>query len=296
VQLQADWLEKTLETSIPSGARLRLVSVEVRYGWREQDWARLQAEAPKNWRLKRLALPDESHETMFFGGAYAGLKAVFDDYAAAKVKQRPGSEVFAYYEGLAAEYGVMPVPPRNILDDALLELTYKGEAAAARRALRAMTDGYGEPEDRARIEHDIDKAEEMMKGKESVAELLASPPPSAEQMKPYLGTWRELKPAGARNAEVATTVTFAVKDGKGAGTMVSDFGREKLAQEFTFLRLTKDGIEFGFMNGMHPRGVIAHVVHLSDGNLVGSWEFKGVYMDMPGMQRDKSLKYARATP
>lgn len=296
VQLQSDWLEKNLEESIPSGGPLRLVSLEVRYGWRDQDWARLTAEAPKNWRLTRAKLPDESHETMFFGGAYAGLKSLFGDYAAAKVKERPGSEVFAYYESLATDYGVMPVPPRNLLDDALLELTYTGNAAAARRALRVMTDGYGEPDDRVRIEQDIDKAEAMLKGKESVAQLLASPFPTADQMRPYLGTWRELKTTGAPNAEVATTITFAVKDGLGAGTMVSDLGSEKLVQEVTFLRLTKDGIEFGFMNGMHPRGVIAHAVHLADGKLVGAWEFKGVYMDMPGMQRDKSLQYVRAAP
>ena len=296
VQLQSNWLEKTLEESIRSGGRLRLVSEEVRYGWREQDWARLMAEAPKNWRLTRAKLPDESHETMFFGGAYAGLKSLFADYAAAKIKDRPGSEVFAYYENLAADYGVMPVPPRNLLDDALLELTYTGNAAAARRALRAMTEGYGEPDDRARIEHDIDKAEAMMKSKESVGQLLASPFPTADQMSPYLGTWRELKKAGDPNATVATTITFGAKDGKGAGTMVSDLGSEKLVQDFTFLRLTKDGIEFGFMNGMHPRGIIAHRVHLADGKLVGAWEFAGVYMDMPGMQHDKSLQYVRAAP
>jgi len=294
VHLQDQWLERLLEGSIPAGGLLRLVSMEVRFGWRDADWARLTAAAPKSWKLIRAAMPDDDHEMMFFGGAYAGLKLVFGDYSAAKTRKLPGSEVFSYYESLAKDYGVMPIPPRNLLEDALFELTYTGNAVAARRALAALTRGYGEPPHRAQLERDIDKAAAMLEGKESVAQLLASPHPTADEMRPYLGSWTQLRAAGSPGERAETTVTFSVKDGKGAGTMVTDLGAEKLVEEFTFLRLTADGIEFGFMNGMHPRGVIAHSVHLADGRLVGRWEFKGVYMDMPGMSRDKALTFVRA--
>ncbi|MBS1717238.1 MAG: hypothetical protein JSS72_05860 [Armatimonadetes bacterium] len=294
--LQDRWPERRLANSIPAGGNLRLVSLEVRFGWTDKDWANFTAKAPKNWKLIRAKLPDEDHEMMYFDGAYNGLKMVFGDYSAAKTKQLPGPDVFAYYENLAKEYGAFPMPPKSLLDRAMFELSYTGNGPAARRALAMMTEGYGEPEDRAKLEQDIDKAEQMMKGKESVAQLLASPHPTEEQMRPYLGVWKEIKAPDEPGSEAETTVTLKTVNGIGQGQMITTMPNgEKLVQDLVFMRMTSDGIEFGFMNGMHPRGVIAHGVRLNGGKLVGKWDFKGVYMEMPGMQRNRSLEFVRVS-
>ena len=280
LQLQDGWLVKNLEKSLAKGGYLRLVSLEVRFGWPDKDWDRFAAEAPKDWMLLRRRLPAEMHESMVFAGFYEGLKAVFSDYSKVAVKALSGPQAFAHYEAIAKDYGGTCIPPESVLRRAVMELTVRGEKAPALRALGALVEGYGEPKDRAQMERDIDEAAERMKGQESIEQLQADKP-TAEQIKPYVGTWRGTSGAEGGGSTEAILV-IAVKDGQGAGTFTSLINGEAIdVQPLTYLRVTAQGLDFGFLNGMFPPGIISHEAVLKDGTLEGRSVFKGIYFKYP---------------
>jgi hypothetical protein len=270
---------KQLIDSIPAGGRLRLVSVEEKFGWRDDDWSRLTARAPKDWSLVRFRAQGEDHESMVFDGFYNGLKALFADYSAIAVKGMDGPRALAHYLDLEAAYGAPVTPPEFVLERALMDLTAKGQGDRARRALALWDEGYGRRPNHDELAADIDEAEQAMKGRESVEQLLAAPPPTAAEMAPYLGVWEgaswiSLDP----DRRSPITVTFEVRDGQGVATAVNHDAPEEFKHEtFKFLRVTSDGIEFGNMNGMFPPGVVARVARMRDGKLEGQSVFKGIY-------------------
>jgi len=274
------WLVRGLIGSIPEKGNLRLVSLEVKFGWRDADWAKLLSAAPKNWTLTRIRLEGEDHETMVFDGFYTGLKALFADYSAVGVKALGGPEAFAHYLALATPYGAPVMPPEFVLERATRECSAKGQGELARKALAMWEDGYGQRNDHTERLTDIGEAERAMKGQESVEQLLAAGPPSADEIAPYLGVWKgsswiSLDPG----RKSAITVTFSLENGHGVAKVVQHDAPEEFRNEtFKYLRVTKDGIEFGNKNGMFPPGIVARVGRLHDGKLEGQAVFKGVYL------------------
>ncbi len=158
VNLDNKFLETSLTNSIAEGGRLRLISVESKFGWLDADWLALQKAAPEDWMLNRRKLENEDHETMVFTGFYLGLKDVFSDYSFVNYRKLSAGEAFTKYEGLTAAYGAPVEPPLNTLNQAVDELTITGDGPAAHRALNLLADNYGAPKNRADLEKNIDEA------------------------------------------------------------------------------------------------------------------------------------------
>ncbi len=119
-----------------------------------------------------------------------------------------------------------------------------------------------------------------MKGRESIATLLASKP-TEEQIKPFIGVWKGTMGILGEPGHDAK-ITLAFKDGQASGVLVEhEEGMGDHTTPITYLRVIPNGLEFGFMNGMFPRGVLAHVGHLKNGKLIGEMEFKGIYWKRP---------------
>jgi pimeloyl-ACP methyl ester carboxylesterase len=257
MQLDDGWLAKRLIGSIPEGKSLRLISLEVKFGWRDAEWVSLESAAPMDWKLTRIRLKGEDHETMVFNGFYAGLKELFADYSAVAVKTLSGSAAFAHYLALAIPYGAPVIPPEFVLERAERELASKGQGELARKALAMWEDGYGRRSDHDELAAGIDEAERAMKGQESVEQLLAASPPTADQMSPFLGVWKGTSWVSVDpGRKSAITITFSIEDGHGVAKAVNNDAPEEFKYEtFKFLRVTKDAIEFGNMNGMFPPGI-----------------------------------------
>ena len=286
MHLANGWLQKNLEKSFEQGGYVRLVSLEVRFGWTDKDWDHFKISAPKNWTLVRRKLVGEDHESMVFDGFFEGLKEVFADYSSAYRRDLSPETLFAHYDGLPAFYGAAVTPPRSVLERALDAFMVQGKADSARKVLNVLSEGYKDPDNRAQIEKDIDEAAKMMKGQETIEQILHSPRPSEEQMKPYLGDWTGTVTRGENVSP--HTLTFEMKDGKVTGSLTTYTGEESLRMPLEFIRQSPTGLEFGFMNGMHPRGVISYSAKLERGKLVGSVAFKGIYFVWP-----KEFKYIK---
>jgi pimeloyl-ACP methyl ester carboxylesterase len=280
MHLDDGWLAQRLIASIPEKGNLRLVSLEVKFGWLDADWANLVSSAPKNWKLTRIRLDGEDHETMVFDGFYRGLKEIFADYSAVGVKALSGPDAFAHYLALESSYGAPVIPPEFVLERAVRDLAAKGQGDLARKALAMWEDGYGPRKDHAQLATDIADAERAMTGQESVEQLLAASPPTRDEMAPYLGVWKgtcwvSVDPT----RKSAVTVTFSVEDGHGVAKAVNLDAPEEFKHEtFKYLHVTKDAIEFGNMNGMFPPGIVARVGRIQDGKLQGQSVFKGIFL------------------
>jgi pimeloyl-ACP methyl ester carboxylesterase len=281
MHLDDGWLARGLIGSIPEKGSLRLVSLEVKFGWRDVDWANLLSLAPKTWKLTRIRLEGEDHETMVFDGFYRGLKEIFADYSAVGVKALGGPEAFAHYLALETPYGAPVIPPEFVLERAVRDLAAKGQGELARKALAMWEDGYGPRKDHAELTTQIAEAQRAMMGQESVEQLLAASPPTPDKMAPYLGVWKGTSWVSVDpGRKSAVTITFSIEDGHGVAKAVNHDAPEEFKHEtFKFLRVTDDAIEFGNMNGMFPPGIVARVGRIQDGKLQGESVFKGIFLN-----------------
>lgn len=77
-----DWLARQLITRAKSSTvGVRYVSIESRFGWTPANWQALEAAVPASWKLTRIPLSHESHESMGMLGMYLGLREAYADYS-----------------------------------------------------------------------------------------------------------------------------------------------------------------------------------------------------------------------
>jgi len=283
VHIDDGWLAKTLASSASQGGYLRLVSLEVKFGWPDDAWTRLVAAAPKEWKLSRLKLSGEDHVSMVFDGFYRGLKEIFSDYSQVQVKGLSGPAAFDHYLALEPLYGGPVAPPRFVLELAEMDLCALGKSDLARKALKVWAEDYGEPEDFHDRLAEIDEAEAALKGKPTVEQMLDLAPPTASQIAPYLGVWKGRYWVDLDETRKSSfTVTFSVENGLGVAKIVNEDAPPEYRNETCrYLRVTAEGIEFGNMNGMFPPGIVARVGRLEGDRLSGESVFKGVYFRWP---------------
>lgn len=236
---------------------IRYVSYFARFGWQPDVWKSISAAAPASWMLHNEQLELESHNSMRFLGSYLGLRELFRDYS---IFQAPTitTSILPSYEKLAASYGAPLIPPEQLLRDVVDDLLIEGRGAEAHRAFDMLTMGYGEQPEAAKTREEIARVETQPPPAETVEGLLAAPFPTATQLRDYLGVWEGsmwMNPAAKTRVELRL-----VADGeKVKGTWVSWPEQQvELAQPLEYLQLTKDGLAFGMMNGMRPRGVLVH--------------------------------------
>jgi hypothetical protein len=280
MHLDHDWLVKGIVDSIPAKGNLRFVSLEARFGWTDETWSKLTTAAPKNWKLSRIKMQGEDHETMVFSGFYTGLKELFSDYSAVAVKGWSGQAAFDHYQKLATAYGAPVTPPQFVLERAVADLMFLGKGDLARTALNQWVEDHGELPHYAELLAEINEAEREMKGKETVEDLLALKAPTAAQIAPYLGVWKGHQWVSTdENRKTPITVTFSVVNGHGVAKIVNEDAPPELRDEpAKYLRVTASAVEFGNMNGMTPRGVVARVGRIQGDKLEGESIFRGVFV------------------
>jgi hypothetical protein len=283
--LGSGWLaNKLVQRAGATAAPVRYASMESRFGWSDDAWKRLTAAAPASWLLFRQKLPHESHTSMQFLGTYLGLRELFRDYSFLDKKDLPTTSILPAYEKLA--YGAAVVPPEAVLHQIVEDLLMEGRGAAAHKALDLLTASYGAPRDAAKLREQIAEAERQPPPAETVEGLLATPFPSPDEIRDYLGVWE-----GAQWINPDGKDRFALrlraKDGKVEGEIVNWPAPDvELVRPLQYLKVTPRGLEFGDMNGMRPRGVLLHEGTRSGDVLTGTVRFGGIRFTPPvGMPR-----------
>jgi hypothetical protein len=271
-----------MERAKAKGAPLRYVSYEARFGWPENRWSALTAAAPPSWRLHREHIDHETHNSMQFLAAYLGLRELFSGYSMMAAPESPTTSIVPYYDKLAASYGAPMIPPAPLLRQVTEDLLIEGRGAAARSAFNTLVASYGVPPDAEELKNRIAEVERLPPPSETVESLLATPFPTVEEARRWIGDWEGEQWMNELPNHDKAVLHLFVEGDHVAGTFVNWPEPDiELKMKLEYLKVTPDGLTFGFMNGMRPRGMLMHVGHLDGGVLSGVVKFGGVRVVYP---------------
>ena len=285
IHLGENWLARKLTERARSPLiPLRYVSLEARFGWPEDAWKTLAATAPSSWQLYREQFwPKESHESIGLIGMYIGLREAFSDYAMMAAPVSPTTSILPYYAKVSASLGVNVLPPRKLLLNVIEDLLMEGRGAGARDAYNTLVTGYGAPANSAALLAQITDVERRPPPTETVEGLLATPFPTPAEARAFLGEW-----VGDlwMNADEPRTGKLTLRIQVLAGRVVAEVEDAPLPMPYRirkveYLRITPDGLTYGYMNGMRPRGVLLFEGKLTGDTLSGKMRFGGVNFRMP---------------
>ena len=208
---------------------------------------------------------------------YLGLREVFRDYSRLSAPKKPDLTI-AYYDSIGTELGAHVVPSRITFKGLIRDLLAEGRGADAHDAYRSMVAGYGSPSDSAVQLAQIAAVEQRAPPAETVEALLATPFPTPEQARAYIGEWtghQWMKPEQPRND--AITLRVWVENGRVVGeTRNPAAPPEFRVRRWEYLKITPAGMTWGFMNGMTPRAVVLFEGVLRDDVLSGASRFGGI--------------------
>jgi hypothetical protein len=221
----------------------------------------------------------EGHETLFMISTYLGLREIFSDYSRLTAVQKPVTQMLPHYDQVSAAFGAPLVPPRRLLRDAMEDLLMEGRGADARRAFELLVTGYGTPSDHAELSTRIAEVERQPPPAETVEALLKTPFPSPAEAKPYLGEWVGgiwIKPDQPRRNNL--TLRIRVENGEVIAETKHHDAPPELAGwlPVDYLRVTPQGLTWGRLNGMRPRGLMLWEGTLTGDTLAGKGRWGGV--------------------
>jgi hypothetical protein len=295
IHLGENWLAKKLMARAKTpGDPIRYVSLEARFGWPDEAWNALIAEAPASWKLHREKLwPKESHESIGMIGMYLGLREAFSDYSMLAAPVAPTTSILPYYTKVGASLGATMTPPKKLLQNVIEDLLSEGRGAAAREAYNTLVSGYGEPPDNADLLARIGEVERRPPPTETVEGLLATPFPTPEEAQAFVGEWKGdqwMNPEEERTGRL--TLRIKIVDGRLVAEMeYAGIPDPYRIQRIEYLRVTPAGLTFGFMNGMRPRGVILFEGKLEGDTLGGKSRFGGIDFRRPDGSRPPQISF-----
>lgn len=296
IHLGENWLaKKMIARAAAGGTPVRYASLEAKFGWPDAEWKTLVAAAPATWKLYREKFQLEGHETMQMLGSYLGLRQVFSDYSRFSPPEAPTTSILPFYTKVSASLGAPVIPPKRLLQNVVEDLLMEGRGAAAREAYNTLSSGYGVPADSAKLLARIAEVERQPPPTETVEGLLATPFPTPEQARVYIGDWVGdvwMNPDEPRTGKL--TLRIRVENGQVIGQILrrTESGEER-ANRVEYLKITPTGLTYGFMNGMRPRGMNLFEGILTGDTLAGKKRFGGIKFEEQGPPLQFSFKRVR---
>lgn len=162
----------------------------------------------------------------------------------------------------------------NVVDDLLME----GRGAAAREAYNTLVFGYGAPANSVKLLAQIAEVERRPPPAETVEGLLATPFPTPDEARAFIGDWVGDVWMGADQPRAGKQMLrIRVVDGRVIGETIRHTPEgEERTQRWEYLKITAQGMTWGNMNGMRPRGVNLFEGTLKDDTLAGAVRFGGI--------------------
>ena len=295
VHLGDGWLADKLMARArePGATPLRYVSLQTRFGWSDERWAKLENAAPPSWKIHREKLANENHESMAMLASYIGLREAFRDYSMQVAPVAPTTSILPHYDKVSASLAAPVVPPQRLLGNVVEDLLAEGRGAQARRVFEELVASYGAPANAAELLARIVVVEKRPPPTETVEALLATPFSSPDEARRYVGDWvgdHWMNPDEPRTGR--QTLRIRIENGKVTGETITRFDGEEMTQQWSYFRVTQKGITFGFMNGMRPRGMLMHEATLVGDTLQGESRFGGIDFILPDGSRPPTIHFA----
>ena len=294
IHLGENWLAKKLMArSVAALTPLRYASLEAKFGWPEEAWKTLVAGAPASWKLYREKFQLEGHETMQMLGAYLGLRQVFSDYSRFSAPETPTTSILPHYAKVSAALGATVIPPQKLLQTVVEDLLIEGRGAAAREAYNTLVSGYGRPADSAKLLAQIAEVEHRPPPTETVEGLLATPFPTPAEAREFIGDWVGDVWMGNDEPRTGKTILrIRVMDGRVIGETIRRTPEGERVQSLQYVRITPQGMTWGIMYGIRPRGVNLFEGALKGGTLTGAVRFGGIDFRRPDGSAPEPLHFS----
>ena len=216
-------------------------------------------------------------------GAYLGLRQVFADYSRFSAPAYPTTSILPYYAKVSASLGGPLTPPKRLVRAVVEDLLMEGRGAAAREAYKTLIFGYGAPADSAALLTEIGEVERRPPPAETVESLLSTPFPKPEEARAFIGEWLGdvwMNPDEPRRG--GQTLRVRVVDGRVVGETIHHLpDGQELVQRWEYLKITPEGLTWGMMNGMRPRGVLLFEGKLNGDTISGIERFGGINFRRP---------------
>jgi hypothetical protein len=295
IELGGNWLAKQLQTRAKRDSTpLRFAYFQARFPWPADAWAALESAAPSSWKLHKEILKHEGHETVFMLGTYLGLRESFADYSRLAAPTTPTTSVLPYYATVSAAFGDTLVPSKRIFRDVIDDLLMEGRGVEARNAYRAFVSAYGPPTDNADLVAQIAEVEKQPPPTETVESLLTTPAPTPDAARLYLGEWVGEVSRGPDAPRERNTLTVRVDSGRVVVELGNANGPPGMrVRRMDHVRVTKDGLTFGKLNGMRPRGVLLYEGVLRGDTLAGKTRWGGISFREPGGMGQTGFTFTR---
>lgn len=287
----ATQLERTLDD--PLTPPVRLASFARVFGWSDERWAALLTRARPGDQLTRARLEDESHESLVFAGAYRGLQRLFLDSSTLGARALSAREVEDRYRALAPAYGGEVVPPEPLMRRVVEDFLMEGYGARAEVWLARWTDAYGRPPDHAELTRRAREVAALGEPTETVADLLAMPRATPAQMAAHLGTWIGTSRMGASRLATMSARFWVEEDSAGQDVVRGEVDHEQgPPMTVEYLHVRTDGtLEFGYRNGMRPRGLLVYTESSPGGALEGEMLWRGIRFTPPAGHEMPAVRF-----
>jgi ubiquinone/menaquinone biosynthesis C-methylase UbiE len=157
-----------------------------------------------------------------------------------------------------------------------------------------LASGYGAPGDAATLLARIADVERRPPPKETVEGLLATPFPTPDEARPYLGDWVGdvwMKDDQPRTGDKAFRIR--IENGRVIGESVhADGPNGPWTQRWDYFRVTPNGFTYGVMNGMRPRGVVLFEGTVRGDTFTGESRFGGIDFRRPDGSPPPPLRFS----
>jgi hypothetical protein len=189
----------------------------------------------------------------------------------------PAGERLARIDALAVDYGTTP-PPRALLVGVFEEPIVRREIGRARSTVERLASYYGETSEVATFRERLKVAAEDPLEGPTLEELRATSKATAEQLMPYVGTWSGSTRDEGSTTEKPLTLRLRLE----AGVVAGDFTFPDGARHtLDYIALVDEELHVGYMNQMHPRGMLMYEGVVSGDVFEGKFVLRGVVFKLP---------------
>lgn len=269
----------------PRQSPLRLITGETRFGWTDDQWARLERSSPEGSILARFDIDSETHQWMIFPGMYQGLKLLFKEFGSLDVDRAKLGALEQQFGALGQLLGGAVPIPQSVFRQAIEACLLEARADDAQALLDRMILDYPHAQATPSFAERIEQARRLGPLEETVDSMVHGKRLGAEKAAPFLGVW-----LGTMTTEggspTSVEVSLRIEEGRVVGSK-KQFGRggRTLETELVVIRYRDGKLELGTMNGMNPRGVLLYALKADDAHrpraLEGVMELRGVRWDPP---------------
>ena len=265
---------------------VRLVSMEARFGWPDELWARLVDAAPDTWLLVRERLGAETHGSVVAPGSYRGLQALFRDYSVVGDRALPPAERLARFDdrvargqtgGAPEDADALP-PPAALLREVASDRIAVLDLGAARDAVGRLERGYGADAASAELRARLAAADPDALQGPTLEELQGTPMARPDEVQGLVGEWRGVLTTDGRSSRDPLSLSLRVV----ADSVVADISVGGAPpRSADYLMVDGSTVHVGYMNGMNPRGMLLYEGSVDGDVFEGRFELRGVVFRMP---------------